>query len=57
MMKILGQRSNELLKICNIIRVHRQGHIVSEGEKHALKNVVKITIAKMFRRALPYIAS
>lgn len=58
MMKILGQRSNELLKICNLIRVHPQGHNSVGGRKtHVLKNVVKITIAKMFRRALPYIAS
>lgn len=56
-MKLLGQRSNGLLKICNLIRVHPQRHNSVRGVKHVLKNVVKITIAKIFGRALPYIAS
>lgn len=57
-MKLLGQRANGLLKMCNLIRVHPQGHKSVRGRKtHVFKNVVKITIAKMFGRALPYIAS
>ena len=57
-MKLLGQRANGLLKMCNLIRVHPQGHKSVRGRKtHVFKNVVKITIAKLFGRALPYIAS
>lgn len=41
MMKILGQRSNELLKICNIIRVHRQGHNSVGGRKTRFKKCCK----------------
>ena len=46
-MKLLGQRANGLLKMCNLIRMHPQGHKSVRGRKtHVLKNVVKITIAK-----------
>jgi len=57
-MKLLGQRANGLSKMCNLVRVHPQGHKRVRGRKtHVFKNVVKITIAQMFGRALPYIAS
>lgn len=36
-MKLLGQRSNGLLKICNLIRVHPQRHNSVRGVKHAFK--------------------
>lgn len=49
-MKLLGQRSNGLLKICNlIIRVHPQRHNKCKRGKTRLKNV-KIIIAKRFGR-------
>ena len=54
--EVSGKRSNALLKICNLIRVHPQRHNSVRGVKHVLKNV-KIIIAKRFGRALPYIAS